>query len=106
MKKGSIDLPTQQWNSMGEAIFLMGRQKTPSKTQSFFAPIDAAAAALAHRGEQYGQEVIAIPHVLKLYQKRFLQKDPINNIDQFQCLQAVGNWTPSRLTRTFLYIKH
>ena len=73
---------------MGEAIYMMGRQKNPTKTQTFFAPMDVAAAALSHRGVNFAQHNIAIPHALKLYQKRFLEKDHVENPDGFKCIQA------------------
>lgn len=88
MKKGKIDLTSQQWNSIGEAIFLMGRQRNPSRTEVFFAPLDVAAAALAHLGVQYARHNIAIPHELNVYQQRFLAKDCIEKPGQFKCLQA------------------
>ena len=88
MKKGKIQLEVEQWNSIGEAIFLMGRQRNPTKTESFFAPIDIAAHCLSHLGDEYRQHNIAIPHELNLYCQRFLSKDLINKPEQFRCLQA------------------
>jgi hypothetical protein len=88
----------------------MGRERNLSKTETFFAPMNLAAAALSHFGPQCVQHNIAIPLELQVYQRRFRDKDLIKKPDQFRCLQAsmnvkglLSNRTPSNVqSRSFL----
>ena len=90
MKKGKINLTTEQWNSIGKACFMLGRQRQPTKKESFFATMDVAAAALSHRkdGTAFPQHRIAFPHDILIYQQRFKSKDCISKLHSFKCIQA------------------
>lgn len=90
MKKGKINLTTEQWNSIGKACFMLGRQRQPTKKESFFATMDVAAAALSHMkdGTAFPQHRIAFPHDILIYQQRFKSKDCISKLHSFKCIQA------------------
>ena len=86
-----IKLTKVQWNSIAESVYMMGRERNPTKTETFFAPLTLAAAALSHFGPQYRQHNIAIPLKLTTYQQRFIDKDLIEKPEGFKCLQATMN---------------
>ena len=52
-KNPKIVLKKEQWSSIAESIYMMGRERNPSKLEQFFAPMNLAAAALSHSGPQY-----------------------------------------------------
>ena len=69
---------------------MLGRQRQPTKKESFFATMDVAAAALSHMkdGTAFPQHRIAFPHDILIYQQRFKSKDCISKLHSFKCIQA------------------
>jgi hypothetical protein len=90
VKKGKIDLRTDQWNTIGKACALLGRAREPTKMECLFTTLDITAAALSHidHGTKFPQHKLAFPLELKVYQDRFKKKDCVLRLYDFKCNQT------------------
>jgi hypothetical protein len=90
VKKGKIDLRSDQWNDIGEACVMLGHAQQPTKMECFFAILDNATAALSHvdGGTKFPQQKLAFTLELKVYKDRFKTKDCIEKLNAFKCNQA------------------
>ena len=90
VKRGNIDLRSDQWNAIGEACVLLGRIREPTKMERLFATLNIAAAALSHieHGAKYPVHKLAFPLELRTYQTRFKSKDCVLRLHDFKCNQS------------------
>jgi hypothetical protein len=102
VKRGKIDLWTDQWNIIGEACVLLGRAREPTKMERLFATLNITAAALSHfeHGSKYPQHKLAFPLELRAYQDRFDRKDCMSRLSDFKCNQTeIPWWMHERMCR-------
>ncbi len=92
-KKGTINLPTPQWTTSGRQCHVFGRRTKPTREEIFFSPMEIAGAANHSRdGENgTGPMQMAFPTPLKVYQSRFLKKDPVTSREDFNPINSVLN---------------
>jgi hypothetical protein len=92
-KKGNINLETFQWTTIGRQCNVFGRKTKPTRTEIFFSPMEIAGAANHSRdgANGTGPMQMAFPTPLKVYQSRFLKKDPVTSREDFNPINSVLN---------------